>query len=241
MPASPSPHRAALRATLSLPGLVLLGSMIGFGGFAHGAGWSLLDTMLSTALIWALPGQVILVGSLAGGTGVVAALVAVSISSVRFVPMVCAILPVIRSPNKGPRLWVEIAAAHFCAQTVWILALLNAEKLPREMRTRFYFEMAVLTVSLSVVACGIGWLIAGRLPRPLDIALLMLTPVSFLLSTEKTAKGFDAKLAFALGLALLPPVHVLAPLACLGSWELLVTGLLAGSLAFAAGQMGGRA
>jgi predicted branched-subunit amino acid permease len=229
-----------LRAALSLPGLVLLGSMVGFGGFAHGAGWTLLDTLLSTAIIWALPAQVILVGSLAGGTGVVAALVAVSLSSVRFVPMVCSILPMIRHP-KGPRLWIEIAASHFCAQTVWILTLLNAEKLPRDRRTAFYFEMAVLTVAVSLVGCAIGWLIAGRLPRPLDIALLMLTPVSFLLSTEKTAKGFDLKLAFALGLVLLPLVHVVAPRLGLGSWELLLTGLLAGSLAFAAGSWGARA
>src|SRR5262245_40753350 len=138
MSRSPSPHRAALRAAFSLPGLVLLGSMVGFGGFAHGADWTLVDTMLSTAIIWALPAQVILVGSLASGTGILAALVAVSLSSVRFVPMVCSILPMIRHP-KSPKLWIEVAASHFCAQTVWVLTLLNAEKLPRDRRMVFYF------------------------------------------------------------------------------------------------------
>ena len=142
----------------------------------------------------------------------------------------------IRQP-KRPMLWVEIAASHFCAQTVWILTLLNADKLPRDRRLVFYFEMAVITVSTSVAACAVGWLIAGRLPRPLDIALLMLTPVSFLLSTEKTARGFELKLAFGLGLALLPLVHLAAPLLGLGAWELLVTGLAAGSLAFGLGRL----
>ena len=230
---------AALRAALSLPGLVLLGSMVGFGGFTHDAGWTLFETVLSTAVIWALPAQVILVGSLAGGTGVIAALAAVSISSIRLLPMVCSILPVVRGSRT--RLWTQVVASHFVAQTVWILTLLRAESIEREKRMVFYFWMAGFTVGLSMAGCAIGWMLAGHLPHPLAIALLMLTPVSFLLSTEKTAKGFELKLAFFLGLVLLPVVHIIAPRLGLGSWELLLTGLLAGSLAFATGHRHRRA
>jgi predicted branched-subunit amino acid permease len=204
--------------------------MIGFGGFAKGAGWSLFEVLLATVVIWALPAQVILIGALSAGTGVVAALVAVSISSVRLLPMVCSLLPLVRRPDT--RLLTQIAASHYVAQTVWILTLLNIEQIRREDRPAFYFWLGNMVMGLSLVGCTAGYLLAGRLPRPLDVALLMLTPVSFLLSTEKTAQGPAMKLAFGLGLLLLPLVHELAPQLGLGSWELLLTGILAGSLAF---------
>jgi predicted branched-subunit amino acid permease len=203
--------------------------MVGFGGFAHGAGWTLTETLLVSVVVWALPAQIILVGSLASGAGIAATLAAVSNSSIRLLPMVCSILPVIRGPRT--RLLPQILASHFLAQTIWILTLLNAEKIERERRMAFYFWLSGFTVSFSTLAAALGWQVAGHLPRPLDIALLMLTPISFLLSTEKAATTFDLKLAFAFGLLLLPPIHAVLPLVGLESWDLLVTGALAGGAA----------
>ena len=225
----------AVRATLSLPGLVLAGSMVGFGGLAHDAGWTFLDVALATTLIWALPAQVILIGSLASGAGIAATLAVVSISSIRLLPMVCSLLPQLR--REGTRLLTLVAASHYVAQTVWILGLLNLEKVEREERMPFFFWMANLTILLSLAGCFAGYHLAGQLPRPFAVALLMLTPISFLLSTAKTATRFDTTLAFALGLALLPLAHELAPLVGLGTWDLLITGLVAGGLAFSAGRL----
>jgi predicted branched-subunit amino acid permease len=224
----------ALRAALSVPGLVLLGAMVGFGGFAHGAGWPLFETLMATVVIWALPAQVILLGVLGSGAGIPAALAAVSISSIRLLPMVCSILPAMRGPRTG--LVTQVVASHFVAQTIWILTLLKVEVVERKLRPQFYFWMAGFTVLFSTVACGVGWLASERLPRPLEIALLMLTPVSFLLSTEKAARGLDLKLAFVLGLATLPLIHWLAPMVGLRSWEVLATGVVAGGIAFVLGS-----
>jgi predicted branched-subunit amino acid permease len=225
---------AALRASVSLPGLVLIGSMVGFGSLARDAGWGVFEMVLASLVIWALPAQVILIGALASGAGIVAALAAVSISSIRLLPMVCSILPVVFRP--GTPLITRLAASHYVAQTVWVLTLLNADRLHREHRPSFYFWMANLVVLLSLCGGVAGWFLAGRLPRPLDVALLILTPVSFLLSTEKTAVRFDMKLAFALGLALLPVTHELAPLAGLGDWDMLIAGSVAGSSAYLIGR-----
>ena len=233
VPASRPVLPVALRASFSLPGLVLVGSMVGFGSLARDAGWDLLETLFASAVIWALPAQVILIGALASGVGLAAALAAVSISSIRLLPMVCSALPIVFKP--GTSLLVRIAASHYVAQTVWVLTLLNAERLVRERRPAFYFTMANIVVAMSLAGAAAGWAVSGRLPRPLDIALLMLTPVSFLLSTEKTATRFDLKLAFALGLVLMPLAHEFLPRLGLGEWDMLITGLVAGSVAFVAG------
>jgi len=195
----------------------------------------LFDTLFASAVIWALPAEVILIGALTSGAGVPAALAAVSISSIRLLPMVCSVLPLLKGPRT--RMLTQVLASHYVAQTVWILSLLHLDRIERESRPRFYFWMVNVTVLISLAGCAAGWCLAGRLPRPLDLALLMLTPVSFLLSTEKTAKTFELKLAFVLGLGLLPLAHELAPLVGLASWDLLITGLAAGGVAFAAGLL----
>ena len=57
------PGRAADSAT-SVFGLVLIGTYVGIGALAHDYGFSVLWVMLSTVLIWAGPGQVILISAL---------------------------------------------------------------------------------------------------------------------------------------------------------------------------------
>ena len=75
---------------------VLFGTYIGIGALAHDFGFSLTWSMLCTLLVWAGPAQVILISSLGGGATVLAAGIAVCISSVRLLPMVVALLPMLK-------------------------------------------------------------------------------------------------------------------------------------------------
>ncbi len=74
---------------------VLLGNYIGIGALAYEFGFSLPWMMLSTLLIWAAPAQVILISTLTTATLLEVA-IAVGLSSVRFLPMVAALVPVLK-------------------------------------------------------------------------------------------------------------------------------------------------
>ena len=50
---------AGIRNAFGLPALLLFSAMTGFGSFAQEQGLSLYMSMLSTILIWGLPGQVV--------------------------------------------------------------------------------------------------------------------------------------------------------------------------------------
>ena len=71
--------------------LVLLGNYVGIGALAYEFGFSLSWMLLSTLLVWAAPAQVILISTLNTATLIEVAL-AVTLSSVRFLPMVVALL-----------------------------------------------------------------------------------------------------------------------------------------------------
>src|SRR6187551_1355445 len=77
---------------------VLVGNYVGMGALAHEVGFSLWWMTLSTLLIWAAPAQVILISTLNVASLLDVAL-AVTLTSVRFLPMVAALLPTMRRPG----------------------------------------------------------------------------------------------------------------------------------------------
>src|SRR5688500_751846 len=84
--------RAALASILFY---VLLGNYSGIGALCYEFGFSPIWAVLCTVLIWAAPAQVILISTLGTATLLEVA-VAVSLSSVRLLPMVAALLPMLQ-------------------------------------------------------------------------------------------------------------------------------------------------
>jgi predicted branched-subunit amino acid permease len=102
-------HGARVALT-SVFAFVILFTYIGFGAMAHDYGFSVGWAMLSTALQWAGPAQVILVTGLGPGTVLIETAVAVALSSVRLLPIVVALLPLVKREDqrrtRGPgNLW----------------------------------------------------------------------------------------------------------------------------------------
>src|SRR6266852_1528045 len=108
MPPDPIEHPPHVSIQVFLDGIaaavrsvffyVLLGNYVGLGALAHEVGFRFWWMALSTVLIWAAPAQVILVSTLSTAALFEVAL-AVTLSSVRFLPMVAAILPTMRRPG----------------------------------------------------------------------------------------------------------------------------------------------
>jgi hypothetical protein len=124
---------AALRSVFFY---VLLGNYVGIGALAYEFGFSLGWMVLSTLLVWAAPAQVILISTLGTATLVEVAL-AVTLSSVRFLPMVAALVPMLR--HEGGRQRDLLLPMHLTAISVWVEGVrLQLPPLPREQRVAFY-------------------------------------------------------------------------------------------------------
>ena len=80
--------------------------------------------ILATLLIWAAPAQVILISTL-GSASLIEVALAVSLSSVRFMPMVVALLPMLKDANTRPH--QLILPAHLTAISAWVEAMLGFE------------------------------------------------------------------------------------------------------------------
>lgn len=218
------------RAAIGTPAFVLFGSFVGYGAMTHDFGWPLWIAAFSTALIWAAPAQLVLAGALASGAGLAAASLAVTASAVRLLPMVISILPVLR--NERTSFATRLLAAHYVAVTAWFEGLRHTPMLPRDVRMPFFLGLANALVAGSVVATVAGHAAAGVLPTALSVGLLLLTPIYFLLSLERFADCLGERLAIAFGLLLAPVIGLYA-----AGFDLVLTGLIGGSAAFALDRM----
>jgi hypothetical protein len=111
-------------AATSVFALVITVTYIGFGALCHDYGFTVVWAMASTALQWAGPAQVILVTTLAAGAAPLEIAVAVGLSSVRLLPIVVALLPLVRGERTRP--WQLVVPVHFMAVSVWIEAMRHA-------------------------------------------------------------------------------------------------------------------
>ena len=217
-------------AITSVFAFVISFTYIGFGALCHDYGLSMGWAMLSTALQWAGPAQVILVTGLGPGTALIETAVAVSLSSVRLFPIVVALIPVVRHENT--RLWQLLVPVHFMAISVWVEAMRAAPRLARDQRIPFCNGVGITLLGIGVVFTAIGYTIQALLPAMFAAAAMFMTPISFLVSTARNARLLLDKLALGLGL-LIGPVLAFSKV----DFDLLWTGIIAGTLAYGAHRL----
>ena len=228
---APNPSTAAVffagvkSALTSVFFLVLAGTYIGMGALTHDYGFSSWWLALSSILVWAAPGQVILISSLGTSAPPVEAAVAVTLSAIRLFPMVVALLPLLRGPPT--RLRDLLLPTHFTSVSMWVESLRLLPTMPRERRIAFCNGLSVGYMGTAVTFGFAGYYLAAGLSPLLAGTLLFLTPISFLISTARNARVMVDRLALALGLVLGPALtywHV--------GLDLMWTGVVGGSLAY---------
>jgi predicted branched-subunit amino acid permease len=205
--------------------LVLFATYLGIGALAHDTHFSLGWVLTSTALVWAGPAQIILISTLGTGATVVQAAIAVTVSAIRLFPMVVSVLPMIRTPRTRRR--HLILPAHFIAVTLWVECFRLLPQVPRERRVAFTNGLGVGLQSVCLTATAIGYGLAANLPQLFGAAILLLTPLAFLLSTARNCRQLSDILALALGLALFPLVSQLHT-----GVDILISGVSAGTIAY---------
>jgi predicted branched-subunit amino acid permease len=216
-------HGSRVAAT-SVFAFVIVFTYIGFGALAHDYGFSVGWAMLSTALQWAGPAQVILVTGLGPGAVAIETAVAVGLSSVRLLPIVVALLPMVRDRQRP---WQLVLPAHFMAVSVWVDAVRHAPGLPRAHRIPFCNGVGLTLMVLGTIATGVGYYLQAALPMLFGAAAMFITPISFLVSTARNARLLLEKAALALGLVI-GPVLAFSGI----GFDLLWTGVIAGTLAY---------
>ncbi len=221
--AARNPWWAGCRDAFGVPAAVLVAGMIGFGALGHASGLSLGITTATTFFIYALPGQVVFVEMVALGASGFAIALAAALTAARFLPMTLTLIPQIPKEDRRPRLY---AAAHFISMTSWAVMMRDFASISPRDRMAYFTGFGMTCWAVSVPATMLGYLLAGYVPAPITIGLVMLNPLFFLLSfVEVQARA--SRLAVLIGGLSGPIVYGWAP-----GWSILLCGLAGGTAAF---------
>lgn len=215
------------RQALTGPAWAVGLALIGVGGLAQDVGHTWQLAALSTFLVWAGPAQVIFIGGLAAGAAPLAIATGVTLSGVRFLPMVVSILPLLRNRRTG--ILTQILAAHLVAVTVWAENMRRIHDVPRDARMSFFLGFGLACILVSTAATIFGFVMAARMPPAIGAGLLFLTPVYFVITLMRSAREAMDWLALLFGIALAPVMASFIG----GGLDLMGTGLVGGGLAYA--------
>ena len=218
----------AILDSLSLPAFILLTTMMGFGSLARSSGFEPEMAALATAFIWGLPGQLAMVELTSTGQGLFTIIFACSLANARFFPMVVSFIPtMIRSKTSFP---VLVFYAQLLSINSWAMCMRQFPSIDAEYRRLYYVVFALTILTAAIAGTLLGYHAAAVLPDTLVLGLIFLSPLFFALVLSSVPQ-VSARASLILGCLVVPLAHLYFP-----SVDLLITGLVGGSLGFFMGR-----
>jgi len=213
------------RHALGAPAALMVASHVGFGAFAQSTGMSSWAAVFSTVAIWALPGQLVLVESWVLGTTLFAIVPAVMLTAMRFLPMSLSLMPLLRHPRHRESTYY--LAAHMVSNISWAAVTPRCDEVPRAERIGFFLGFALTCWTVAMCSVALGFHLAGAIPRNIQVALVLFTPLTYLLMLSGEVRHRAGALAILFGGIAGPLFHLVDP-----ELGILLCGLVAGTGAF---------
>ncbi|OHC76664.1 MAG: hypothetical protein A3B62_07140 [Rhodospirillales bacterium RIFCSPLOWO2_01_FULL_65_14] len=207
-----------------MPFFVVTSSMIGWGSLARDSGFSAGVSIVATATVWGLPGQVAAAELYAVGAPLLAIAIASSMANLRFLPMSLSLMPLFRDDKAGWR-WRYLLVALMSVNT-WAVTLRYGPAMPADQRVPYYTGLSVTCVTAGVAGTALGYHLAGMLPFYVTVSLIFLNPMYFAFLFAGV-RARNCLLALAIGAVLGPITHLISP-----EWGLPFCGVIAGTVAY---------
>ncbi len=211
-----------------MPTIMVTSAMLGFGTLARDSGLS-LDVALSLSVgLWGLPGQVAMAELWAMGAPVLAIVVASSMANMRFMPMALVTVPLFRGDGRAA--WTRYLAVQFMSINIWTVFMRRAPVIPIQQRFPYFMGVGTVCMTGGTLGTLCGFVLAGTMPPAVTIALVFMNPAYFLF-VFSSVRQRNCIIAVILGAFTGPVLHQITP-----NWSVPLTGLLAGTAAFALDQ-----
>ncbi|BEI34809.1 AzlC family ABC transporter permease [Polynucleobacter sp. HIN6] len=205
------------------PAMVLFAGMVGFGAMGRTNGFDLWFTTATSFLMFALPGQIVMLEMILVGASSLTIALATTLTATRFVTMTATLFPMLHQRDRNKALYAKV---HLLAMTAWAVSLKEFQTIEPKHRLSYFVGLGILCWLISVPGTIVGFLIAGSVPMPITLGLIFINPLFFLLTfTEIKVSGY--RLAILLGSIAGPICYLLDR-----DTSLLTAGLIGGTLAY---------
>lgn len=214
---------SGIRDAAGAPAMVLFAGMVGFGAMGRTSGLDVWFTGATSLLMFALPGQVVLLEMALTGSSVLAIALAVTLTSTRFITMTVTLFPQLHAKDRNYRLY---ASVHLLAMTAWAISMREFEKIELKHRSSYFLGLGLLCWLITIPGTVLGFYLAGMVPVAVTLGLVFINPLFFLL-TFTEVKPWINRISIGLGFVMGPFFYILDR-----DTSLLTTGLVAGTIAY---------
>jgi len=211
------------------PAIALGASFIAIGALLKNIGFNIQQSILSTVLTYALPGQLVMAESFFIGASLVNIFLAVWLVNARLYPMTVSLMPLLKEASQ-PK-WKYYLSCHFLAVSSWLIMKDRIQTVNQKNRIDFWIGIGVGTWSTAIIATIIGYLLSDYLSKDMVIGLAIVNPVYFACMMIGAMKTKSISTAVILGAISGPTLFLLYP-----EWSILIGGTLAGTIAFIVGE-----
>lgn len=147
-----------IRDALGAPVLVLFAGMVGFGAMGRSHGFDAWMTGLTSLLMFALPGQVVMLEMFISGSSLLAIGFAVTLTSTRFVTMVVTLFPQLHRRDRNPLLYLWV---HMLAMTAWAVSMREFPRMRPQHRLNYFLGLALPCWLISPMGTVLGYFCGG--------------------------------------------------------------------------------
>ena len=168
---------------MGAPVLVLFAGMVGFGAMGRTHGFDAWMTGLTSLLMFALPGQVVMLEMFISGSSLLAIGFAVTLTSTRFVTMVVTLFPQLHRRDRNPLLYLWV---HMLAMTAWAVSMREFPRMRPQHRLNYFIGLALPCWLISPLGTVLGYFVAGWVPAAVTLGLVFINPLFFLLTFSRT-------------------------------------------------------
>ena len=212
------------------PAIALAASFVAIGALFKNIGLNFQESVFSTFLTYALPGQLVMAESLLVGTSLLNIFIAVWLVNFRLYPMTVSLFPLLTHKSQ-PRLKYYLAC-HFIAVSAWLIMKENYRSIERKYRLDYWIGVGTANLSVAVSATAFGFFIADYLNEDMMVGLAIVNPVYFTCVMVGAMKTIQMSLAVILGSILGILFYFISP-----EWCILLGGFTAGTFAFFIGEL----
>ena len=211
------------------PAIALGCCFIAIGALLKNIGFNIQESIISTMLIYALPGSLVMAESILIGASLLSIFIAVWFVNARLYPMAVSLFPLMMDENQ-PK-WKYYLSCHFIAVSAWLIMKSNYESIEKKDRVDFWIGIGSATWSVAVISTIIGFYLSDYLNKDMLMGLAILNPIYFTCMMVGAMKTIQVTLSVALGAILGPFFYFFSP-----EWSILLGGLIAGSISYFIGE-----
>tara|TARA_B100000575_G_scaffold289368_1_gene291023 strand:+ start:196 stop:900 length:705 start_codon:yes stop_codon:yes gene_type:complete len=211
------------------PAIALACCFVAIGALLKNVGFNIQESVLSTVLIYALPGSLVMAESILIGASLLSIFIAVWFVNARLYPMAVSLFPLMM--DKSQPKWKYYLSCHFIAVSAWLIMKSNYETVEKKDRVDFWIGIGSATLSVSVLATIIGFYLADYLNKDMLMGLAILNPIYFICMMVGAMKTLQITLSVILGAILGPVFYFFSP-----EWSILLGGFLGGSVSYLVGE-----